>query len=164
VWFTNLLFIRDTHMSQIELSAINCTAPWSGSAERCGLRLALRTLPACWQCLTPIGGKNCTDTEKFTHCNTLQHTATHCNTLQHTATHCLMPIGGKNCTDTEKFAKKYTVTKNSTTSVLQCVAVCCSVLQCVAVCCSVLQCVAVCCCVMCVCTANTVALHLQIGS
>jgi len=29
-------------------------------------------------------------------------------------------------------------------SVLQCVAVCCSVLQCVAVCCSVLQCVAVC--------------------
>jgi len=30
-------------------------------------------------------------------------------------------------------------------SVLQCVAVCCSVLQCVAVCCSVLQCVAVCC-------------------
>jgi len=31
-------------------------------------------------------------------------------------------------------------------SVLQCVAVCCSVLQCVAVCRSVLQCVAVCCC------------------
>ena len=30
-------------------------------------------------------------------------------------------------------------------SVLQCVAVCCSVLQCVAVCCSVFQCVAVCC-------------------
>jgi len=29
-------------------------------------------------------------------------------------------------------------------SVLQCVAVCCSVLQCVAVCCSVSQCVAVC--------------------
>ena len=34
------------------------------------------------------------------------------------------------------------------TSVLQCVAVCCSVLQCVAVCCSVLQCVAVCCSVL----------------
>jgi len=36
-------------------------------------------------------------------------------------------------------------------SVLQCVAVCCSVLQCVAVCCSVLQCVAVCCSVSTVC-------------
>ena len=33
-------------------------------------------------------------------------------------------------------------------SVLQCVAVCCSVLQCAAVCCSVLQCVAVCCSVL----------------
>jgi len=33
-------------------------------------------------------------------------------------------------------------------SVLQCVAVCCSVLQCVAVCCSVLQCVAVSCSVL----------------
>ena len=36
----------------------------------------------------------------------------------------------------------------STSSVLQCVAVCCSVLQCVAACCSVLQCVAVCCSVL----------------
>jgi len=35
--------------------------------------------------------------------------------------------------------------KDPITSVLQCVAVCCSVLQCAAVCCSVLQCVAVCC-------------------
>jgi len=33
-------------------------------------------------------------------------------------------------------------------SVLQCVAVCCSVLKCVAVCCSVLQCVAACCSVL----------------
>jgi len=39
----------------------------------------------------------------------------------------------------------------SQSTVLQCVAVCCSVLsvlQCVAVCCSVLQCVAVCCSVL----------------
>jgi len=34
------------------------------------------------------------------------------------------------------------------TSVLQCVAACCTVLQCVALCCSVLQCVAVCCSVL----------------
>ena len=33
-------------------------------------------------------------------------------------------------------------------SVLQCVALCCSMLQCVSVCCSVLQCVAVCCSVL----------------
>jgi len=38
--------------------------------------------------------------------------------------------------------------KRCASSVVQCVAVCCSVLQCVAVCCSVLQCVAVCCSVL----------------
>jgi len=41
-----------------------------------------------------------------------------------------------------------TLIKGLNTSVLQCVAVCCSVLQCVVVCCSVLQCVAVCCSVL----------------
>ena len=68
--------------------------------------------------------------------DTLQHTATHCNIiLQHTATHCTM------C-----FCKDGTLPRN--TSVLQCVAVCCSLLQCVAVCSSALQCVAVCCSVL----------------
>jgi len=54
--------------------------------------------------------------------NTMQHTATHCNNLH--PLHTRYP---------------------SSSSVLQCVSVCCSVLPCVAVCCSVLQCVAVCC-------------------
>jgi len=51
-------------------------------------------------------------------CNTLQHTATHCNTLQHTATHCTHTMFA-----TSRHCLAYT-------SVLQCVAVCCSVLQC----------------------------------
>ena len=43
------------------------------------------------------------------------------------------------------YISMHILTKNEgETSVLQCVAVCCSVLQCVAACCSVLQRVAVC--------------------
>jgi len=43
------------------------------------------------------------------------------------------------------FQSEFLVT---TSSVLQCVAVCCSVLQCVAACCSVVQCAVLCCSVL----------------
>ena len=76
------------------------------------------------------------DSHCSTHCNTLQlpHTATNCNTLPHVATY------DSHCSLTNiRYLKS---------SVLQCVAVCCSVLQYVAMCCSVLQCVAICRCVL----------------
>ena len=117
-----------------------------------------------------------------TRCDTLQHTATHCSTLQHTATHCntlqhtrFLPTHG--VTTISRLPELLDLFLKEKSSVLQCVAVCCSVSQvptiskkylssiqgsfwtsffdksvsklpCVAVCCSVLQCVAVFCSVL----------------
>jgi len=101
---------------------------------------------------------------KFTHCNTLQHTATHCNTLQHTATHCNTLICCQSQLTTasnksnhhragfgEFFVHEVLCKMSAPTmcySVLQCVAVRCSALHCVTVCFSMLQCIAVHCSVL----------------
>jgi len=59
-----------------------------------------------------------------------------------------LPFPPKTRINTEWIPFKYIIRIHDISSVLQCVAVCCSVLQCVAVCYSVLQCAAVCCSVL----------------
>ena len=79
-------------------------------------------------------------------CSVLQHVAACCSVLQcvaRVAMRCnglrFVAVWSLTCT------KNRTVSLHPNSSVLQCIAVCCSVLQCVAVCCSVLQYVSVCC-------------------
>jgi len=95
-----------------------------------------------------------------THCNTLQHTATHCNTLQHTATHCntfqtaarsvstsnaykcIYKCTTMNCTRKHlvghtpqhvmSYATHCSTQKESTSCMLQQIAIHCNTLQCTA--------------------------------
>jgi len=68
-------------------------------------------------------------TRRYTHCDTLQHTATQCNTLQHTTTRCSTTFH-----NTQVFSLIPELLRRANSSRAACrVAVCCSVLQCVAV-------------------------------